>query len=260
MDSEAKPLVDEWAVAKFRELRQRPPSKVPVSRRIAVISTPRCGSTLFCTSMNSTGLFGEAHEWLNTGHISCYAEVANLQNVDIGAYLNHVIERTTSPNGVFSINVHVDQIIDWKRQGLDVMSLKFDRVIYLYRRDKLSQAYSFLKAIETGRWQTTLSGHRELGAAGLPTAKVLRMLKSIVDWDLQFNENFDALIAGRFAYEDFATDSNVYRKALEVCGIDCPPTVSFTTSLGILRTTADEERVAAIRDYLVGPPDEKSVS
>lgn len=254
MSSEAKPLVREWSLERFREMQRRPSSKVSVSKRIAVVSTPRCGSTLFCSSLESTKLFGTPSEWFNTRHIEDYGTVWGLENVHLGRYLNHVIEKTTTPNGVFSVNFHVGQYDFWKQQGFDIMSLRFDTIIYVYRRDKIAQAHSYAKALKTEQWQTLFAPRQEIGPEGVSTALVLDLAAKVAEEDLRFTRTFAPVISARYAYEDYVANPEIYREAMAVCGIDCPPSVEFSTTLSKLASAADDERIAAIKAYVTGQP------
>lgn len=254
MSIDLKPTADQSAVDRFEELKSKASPSTPVTKRIAVVSTARCGSSLFCSSLESTGLFGMPHEWLNPRIIESYAKVWRLQNVHIGRYLNHVIERTASPNGVFSVKFHVHQMDRWAQKKFDLMSLKFDHIIYLYRRDKVSQAYSHAKALITDRWQTNLSGNGTTPNPVIGIGSVLNHMSAFVEQELRFTKTYSSSITARFAYEDFAADADVYRQAFEACGIETPPALSFSTPLGILRTAEDEQRVADIKAYLTGQP------
>lgn len=244
--------VDEWYDNQFRQLQARPSAGVAVSRRIAVVSTPRCGSTLFCNALGSTNLFGLPEEWFNPRRIEAYARFAGLESVDLGRYLNHVIDRTTTPNGVFSVNVHVDQVEHWKRKGLDILKLRFDCVIYLARRDKISQAYSYAKALETDQWRSEFKPRREFVPAHLGNLRLMRSLQQVVDWDTTFTGQHAHGVTARFDYEDYAADPGVYREALRRCGIDCPDDCRFENSLSVQRDGADLARIAAFRAYLTG--------
>lgn len=251
----------EWSLERFREMQRRPSSAVPVSKRIAVVSTPRCGSTLFCSSLESSKLFGSPSEWFNARQIEDFGTVWGLENVHLGRYLNHVIEKTTTPNGVFSVNFHVGQYDFWKEQGFDIMSLHFDKVIYVHRRDKIAQAYSYAKALKTDQWQTLFAPRQEIGPEGVSTAQVLELAAKIAEEDLRFNRTFAPVIAARYAYEDYVADPEIYREALAVCGIDCPPSVRFSTALTKLGNDDDAARIAAIKAYVTGQPGEaKSVN
>lgn len=73
----------------------------------------------------------------------------NFQN-----YLDFVLKKTTSLNGIFAVNFHVDQYQNLLRNHrIDLFKLNFDRVYYLSRRDKLGQALSLTKAIITDQWR-----------------------------------------------------------------------------------------------------------
>jgi hypothetical protein len=96
------------------------------------------------------------------------------------------------------------------------------------------------------------AAREELGPEGVSVATVLDLAAKIAEEDLRFTKTFAPVIAARYAYEDYVSNPEIYRDALKVCGIEFPPTISFSTPLSVLRNAADEERIAAIKAYLTG--------
>lgn len=128
-----------------------------------ICCNPRSGSWLLAEALHFMGIAGypreyfmqeEEKEWFDRWGVSTYA-----------AYLDKVIEAGTTPNGVFGAKAHWYQFVDLppKLRQLpgcgklalpEMMSKLFPnlRYIWITRRDKVRQAVSHLKAIQTRRW------------------------------------------------------------------------------------------------------------
>ena len=128
-----------------------------------VCGTPRCGSSLLCEALKNTGIAGRPEEyfwqgdepfWSKRWGVSTYAD-----------YLDKALEEGTTPNGVFGAKVmwgYFDDFVSRLRQipgygGLAVPNLMqtvFPNLHYIWvtRRDKVRQAVSFWKAVQTNIW------------------------------------------------------------------------------------------------------------
>jgi|SRR5579859_1190806 len=128
-----------------------------------VCCNPRTGSWLLAEALEGTGIAGRPkeyfapeceQEWFERLGVSTYTD-----------YLSKVIEAGTTPNGIFGAKVHWYQFKDWssKLRQLpgseemttpDLMSRLFPNLHYLWltRSDKVRQAVSYLRAIQTGKW------------------------------------------------------------------------------------------------------------
>jgi LPS sulfotransferase NodH len=131
-----------------------------------ICATPRSGSFLLCEALKNTGIAGRPEEyfwrddepfWSERWGVSTYAD-----------YLDKAIEEGTTPNGVFGAKVmwgYFDDFVSKLRQlpqyretaVPDLMRTVFPNLHYIWmtRRDKVRQAISFWKAIETGIWAWT---------------------------------------------------------------------------------------------------------
>ncbi len=89
----------------FADIINRPEGPQP-KRKVAIISTPRCGSSFFCLSLANTGKFGYPMEWMGTDWIAGYARRFGINKVDLRKYIRFIQSRTTSSNGLFSMNIH----------------------------------------------------------------------------------------------------------------------------------------------------------
>lgn len=129
--------------------------------RFAVVSTPRSGSTFFCEQLENTRLLGKPREWFNLRYVQAYAQLMGLSSVDTASYVDFLEKKTTSQNGVFSVNFHVHQFAQMRERNFSIFDLSFDSIYYLERQDKVAQAYSFSKADKSDNW----TGHTAAAAA-----------------------------------------------------------------------------------------------
>ncbi len=128
-----------------------------------ICATPRSGSTLLCEALKNTGLAGRPEEyfqpdneafWKELWGTSCHAD-----------YIARVIKEGTTSNGVFGMKImwgHVDEFVDKLRTISGYESLPVPELlptvfpnfhyIFMTRSDKVRQAVSLEKAIQTNIW------------------------------------------------------------------------------------------------------------
>lgn len=162
-------------------------------RTLILASTPRTGSTLLCSVLEDTGLAGHAQEFLNPivmvgagerlpgadlrlSPLWMWPMLAGTRAIGRGRYpvrrfghsglirpaalrpyLRRQQRRTSTPNGVFAINLHWTH---WRKAtatwGLTPEDLGPERTwVWLTRRDRLLQAVSMSIAVQTDSWQAT---------------------------------------------------------------------------------------------------------
>lgn len=71
---------------------------------VIICGTPRSGSTLLCNALWETELCGRPEEFFGERRIRFNTEDWAVRSP--GQYVKHMLESTTTPNGVFSIKVH----------------------------------------------------------------------------------------------------------------------------------------------------------
>jgi len=64
-----------------------------VRKRVAIISTPRCGSSMFCDVLRNTEYFGDPKEWINMRYVSAYAKLFDVKKIDINGYFDFLMQR-----------------------------------------------------------------------------------------------------------------------------------------------------------------------
>ena len=150
--------------------------------RYLICSVPRSGSVLLGRLLRDTGLVGNPAEWLSlstarqeSSEIKSFLERFNvdsykIDNLDIGDsgievfdtaneldnYLSY-IEQVSSTNNVFGMKCHFNHFYYLNRPWQDDAKVEsfiksFDKFILTTRKDKIAQAVSLYKAMNTGEW------------------------------------------------------------------------------------------------------------
>ncbi len=124
----------------------------------AVVCTPRSGSTYLCELLTSVQL-GRPREHLrpSVGHVLRHREG---RDVSIGEFLTGILKRDVvgSVFGTKVISHFLFDVIDEPRLDerwvVDDLVRRF-KLVYLYRKDKLLQALSNLRAVQGNIWHST---------------------------------------------------------------------------------------------------------
>lgn len=166
-------------------------------------TTPRTGSTLLALDLLRSGRMGAPLEYCNPRYIHQYA--GRLGAVTLGGYLEALQRVRTSPNGIFGVKLmraHYDLLRSPSAEG----RFTPDFVIRLQRRDRLAQAISLTRAMQTGSW---VSGAPQTMEAQFDFDAIHRSITYLQGQE----EAWDRLLSGMdipildIAYEDFVEDS-----------------------------------------------------
>ena len=172
-----------------------------MEQSLLILSTPRCGSTLFCEALNNSLQLGIADEWLNYEYFATWTFVLDLDHFDLQEYINWVARKTMRNTGVLVLNWHIGQVIAMNNDfGLGLNSLDFKRTVYLSRRDKIAQAVSLAKAVSTNQFR---SYEDTTNIADLSFPAIAKALKNITDFDTFVHTTLREHIDYEWAYEDF---------------------------------------------------------
>ena len=126
----------------------------------------RNGSTVLCKGLESTGIAGNPGEWLNHNDVESIYEAYETR--DAPALLQRIWDHGTTQNGVFGLKYGLNQPHHDRMTGLLRQCLGFSedvepwrvwheafpgcKHIFLTRRNKVRQAVSWWKAIQSGEW------------------------------------------------------------------------------------------------------------
>jgi len=240
-----------------RVLQRTPVELNQVTHTYAVISTPRCGSSMFVDKLKSCGKMGNPLEWFNNRFIRAYRNVTGMQQVDFGAYLTEIIRHTASESGVFGVNFHVDQYFALRKRSFDVFAfLKFDKIYEVKRQNKLAQAVSLSKARLTDVWSSTIDMTPEdLEIVDkIPISAVLQELHLLAKWVELFDKYFAPHVDRTFIYEEVVKDKSgkCFLSILEDFGQCADGCSSFETKLKKQSGRKDEKRIKELEHFIHG--------
>lgn len=205
-----------------------------------VCCTPRTGSTLLCSLLNSTGVAGKPESFFRSQDLDRRALEWNIRQPD-GSYkfeefLSCVTDIGRTPNGVLAVRVMwgtmeelVDQLRSLGEDGNDkeVLSSIFGVTlfVYLYRRDVVAQAVSRAKSEQTNVWHIT----SESAQSCQKNAEVhynKELIESFVHESVQHNEAWNQWFSRikieplRLTYEELDQDNaGATRRVLDYLGL-----------------------------------------
>jgi LPS sulfotransferase NodH len=175
--------------------------------------TTRTGSTLLCDLLAQTYRHGQAHEFYEpilfeqlvkplSGFSDFDREVA-----DPAGYLTKLRSALSSNNGAFGVKVQARQLA-WFRPAFTTSAsdaLRGARYIRLSREDRLGQAISGVKALQTGSWHSGIAPSVE---PRFDADAISQQLEKIAGWEAQWDAFFDetGIIPLSLTYEQLVAD------------------------------------------------------
>ncbi|RPJ25078.1 MAG: hypothetical protein EHM33_15760 [Chloroflexi bacterium] len=169
-------------------------------------SSPRSGSQLLGALLTSTGLAGFPTEHFNLWHMG---DATNFFPDDLlysPEHIQKLIEKQTTPNGVFGTKAHFLQVINFV--GLDCLEYLYPtplKYISLRRCDFTRQGISLARAVQTNSYNSDMQSARD------PIYNFYQILQCIrevrVDakgWETYFHQR--GIEPLRVIYEDFVAD------------------------------------------------------
>lgn len=158
--SERIPLADPATMkmlhAFLSEERDLPPT--PVRMRYLIVSQARTGGTFLCEALRNSGHAGMPFEYLNPAAIKIIAQrIGGGHSITLKRLIQAIESKRTGANGVFGMIFHLEQLSRPVRSFDDLKRWvrRNDRVVMLYRRDKLAQAVSLERSIQSSAWHMT---------------------------------------------------------------------------------------------------------
>jgi trehalose 2-sulfotransferase len=221
-----------------------------------ICHTLRCGSTLLCDALSSTGVAGDAEEYFPerspAGEVFV-ATGAALKDPDtwrsdwtstpFDQCLDRVLRSGTTPNGVFASKVkwfnmpYLDERLGAipERGGLSLaeqLNRLFPdlRYVWVTRRDKLRQAVSLVKARQSTRWKSLSAQPQGFDAVDYNFHVVDIALRRIVYEECAWEEYFTHMGITPFTvvYEDLVRNyESTVRRLLDQLEIELPSEYVF---------------------------------
>jgi LPS sulfotransferase NodH len=186
-----------------------------------ICATPRSGSFLLCEALKSTGVVGKPGEFFDRGDMAKLAERWGVSNYkeNYGDYLSKALAYGTTVNGVFGAKVmwgyfkkfihRLRKLPEYHAVPLpELMPAVFPNLHYVWitRRDKVRQAISFTKAVQTGIWS------QKPGKSSVPVKEprfdfeeIDQTIQELEDHDAAWNQYFELCGVKPFTvvYEEF---------------------------------------------------------
>ena len=217
-------------------------------RRYLIMSSPRTGSSMLSDALIQTGLAGVPLEYLNELVLARIGD--RLTFAQVFAHLDEVNARRTSANGVFGMKMHYHQFANLflTKDGVNEAGQRFisqfSDFILINRRDRISQAISYVIALDKGNWNTSDKAAAHSSTLDLNEPTAIRILSEMA-FLMRETRAWRRLIAARnlrameVVYEDMVTDFPAcFSGVLSFLGLPDVAASPQTVKLGGSRTRA----------------------
>jgi len=165
-----------------------------------VSSTWRSGGTFICNELWKTGVLGAPSEYFNL-HGTMFHMAQRFGVESINDYLTRLFDVRTSPNGVFGVKVHWDQLQLLLISDL-IYRFRTPKWIAIERRNLIAQCVSHAKAMQTSQYH---SFDRAVAEPEYNFQKILRIYRRLLA-DLDQRRAFfrgSRLMPHVVVYEDY---------------------------------------------------------
>lgn len=222
-----------------------PPSRShQIIKSYLICAIPRTGSYLLCDMLGATGVAGRPNEYFSDSYQRHWSK--RWGSSDYDSYLRRVIQIGTTENGIMGVKSHPWQFNHFARQAAGrapvtyverpaVLERWFPNLHYVWlrRRDRLSQAISYAKSLQTNIWwdadtepvpNATPKPEALEFDFDLITQSVARLVEEEDMWRRYFDSNgIDPLV---IFYEDLVVDpDSSVQSVLELLKVGPPPAV-----------------------------------
>jgi len=214
---------------------------------LLMLTEARSGSNWLGNSASHTGVLGKSGEWISPVYYN-----VNPKHVTAEEYIQKIFERASTDNGVFYIKIFPRHLHWFQGQfGFDLINhLAVDHDLLLFtltRRDRLRQAISFSKGIQSEKWFEKITGNNK-GNAKYDFAHICRAY-FMIERSYNYWKTYLAVQEREhtaFVYEELLADPTPFLQALAAhVGIkDIPP---FESDCKIQRNAETEEWVARFK-------------
>jgi LPS sulfotransferase NodH len=219
----------------------------------AICLTPRSGSTYLTYLLRDTGKFGFPDEWLNAFKIK--DEVASLGTSNIALFLQKVLIKHASANGVSGLEMSYSQLLAARQiANLDQTLNGRMRYFYLRRRNIVRQAISLYTAFQSGLLHSNDSNEIKRAAHDRVeyNRKAIRENINILhDQEMGWETYFGSLRIepDRLYYEDLvARPDKVLRRMSNILGLETTPLPSRESAIKPISDQRNEEWEARFRE------------
>jgi len=189
------------------------PVVTPVAKRYAILSSPRSGSTLLGRALYETKLAGDPQEYFNPPLLALEREQTGNATLSLNAFMRAMEARRTSANGVFGMKMHYSQLLGVLRarkpnENVIAYLRKFDKLIWMRRRDRIRQAISQAVGMRTNVWSSEDSRFERDPQVNIHPYACIRALNAVCQEDAGWQQLVKGanLEVHEVWYEDLVSD------------------------------------------------------
>lgn len=208
---------------------------IQVFSNYIICASARSGSNVLCEILSSLDFVGKPEE-----HLWDPPDAAPERLIDRWPRVRQV---GTGDNGVFGIKLmwyqmqrlecELPDVLDMRGDSLSCVlatALAAPKYVYLTRRDRIRQAISLIRAIQSGQWRSMDSSS---STPRYDTASISREVRSLEEeeatWEAFFTRN--GVSPYRLTYEELvSTPQEVLAGLLSFLGHDTPITINFSAT------------------------------
>lgn len=246
------------------------------ARTYVVASTPRTGSTLLCRSLWDTRRAAAPKEYLNPmqlrdwevrlgatrrsrlAHRALFGPAVALAGrtgwgeSDLRTHLERVRARRTGADGLFGLKLHRHHFeYFFGTRGFSWQKLLAPRLwIRIRREDRVAQAVSWARALQSGRWA---AHQRSVFPAIYRRGQIVRLEAAIEEMEAAWDEFFAAegIEPLSLSYEELVRDRTASLRAV-LAFLEVEDAASVAVPPAELEAQADGRSAAWIRRYRAG--------
>lgn len=244
---------------------------------VLVCATQRSGSTLLCEllkgtevagipdeffeALRSTGLPRQPRQYFESPEVQDVAE--RLPPTDPGrpeqpgefaGWFDYAVHRGTTPNGVFSSKLMWNYFDDFRARVKELAGMEdltFNqaldrifpnlRIVFVRRRDKMAQAVSLWRAVQTQKWREAEDSGSESPEAQYDYGAIKHLVEELHRWDSKWDDWFHATGREpvRVIYEEFVgARAATLGRVLDA--LEIPPRELAADGKGPMRRQSDD--------------------
>ena len=233
---------------------------IPIRMRYLIVSQARTGGTFLCEALRRSGHAGLPFEYLNPAAIKIIVKRLGAgRTIGLPRLIGAIEKTRTGTNGVFGMQLHIEQLsVPLKSlDGVKRWVRRNDRVVMLYRRDKLAQAVSLERSFQSSAWHRTAddSGDRNPAEWTIDPWNIARHVANLGQQEQIIRtalEGFPGKII-ELTYEELDTGFDAaWQRVSKFLDIPAMPANSVYPQLVRMRDAATEQMMArflaALRD------------
>ena len=209
-----------------------PPSPL---RGYVIGASERTGTNHLCRLLEHSGVLGHPREWLRDGRLAA----EGLSDARGERLWREITARGSTDNGVFGLKVFRHHLAARPDSVVTARVLSLP-VFHVHRRDRLGQAISFSRALQTGRW---LGPPGEDPEPAYHRHHITYCLRRLIrhDAELRLNYAMHGSEVTEVTYEDFVADPEPVLRAIAVRVGEPDAVFDLGRGLSIQRDDRNEE-------------------